>query len=370
MSFDPISLLVFLTVLTVLVFVHELGHFLACRFFKIPVEEFAIGFPPRLLGVAQDKNNRWRVFWFNNVPPASELGGQRTLYSLNLLPIGGFVRPEGEDDPSKPGGLSAASKTARIVVLAAGSTFNLIFAYLIFVAGFQMGWPDRVTIAEIVPNSPAAAAGLQVNDVVVRVNDTTIRYGQQLSFAVRANLGQPLTFVVERGGQTQTLSVTPRTEWPEGQGPTGIVMGREISRYDFIPALGRAAEEIAFQFVEVINLPGRLLSGQLGWDVARPVGIVAMGQMTGMAVQASQDQNTLFPILSLAGLISVALALTNLLPLPALDGGRILFVIIEAVRGRRMDPALEGTVHFAGLMMLLALMVVITYQDIFHPVFR
>lgn len=368
-NFDLPSLLVFLTILTVLVFVHELGHFLACRWFNIPVEEFAIGFPPRLFGLTQDKDNRWRLYWFNQAPPVTERGGQRTLYSLNILPIGGFVRPEGEDDPSKPRGLSAASKTARLVVLAAGSIFNLIFAYLIFVVGFQMGWPDRVTIAEVAPNSPAASAGLQVNDVVLRVNDATIRYGQQLSLLVRGHLGQPLTFVVERNGQPQTLIVTPRTVWPEGQGPTGIVMGRAITRYDFFPALWRAAEEIGFQFNEVINLPGRLISGQLSWEVARPVGIVAMGQMTGMAVAAAQTQDTLLPLLSLAGMISVALALTNLLPIPALDGGRIMFVLLEAVRGRRVDPEREGMVHFAGLMMLLALMVVITYQDIFHSVF-
>jgi regulator of sigma E protease len=364
------SVLIFIAVLTVLVFVHELGHFLAARFFKIHVEEFGIGFPPRGLGFVKDKDNRWRIFFGQNAPRPEELGGPRTIYSLNVLPIGGFVRPAGEDNANVIGGLASASKTARIAVLAAGSTFNLIFAVLVFAIGFQLGWPDRVSLSEVRPGSPAAAAGLQKGDVVLTANGADIHRPQQISQLVYASLGTPIGLTVRRGEQTVAVTVTPRTEWPQGEGPMGIAMELSlVTDYSWPQAFGRAFQEIAFQFDELIRLPGRLLRGEIPLDVARPIGIVGMNDLTRVAVEVATESNQWFPVVQLIGTISVALALTNLLPLPALDGGRIIFVLIEAIRGRRIDPAREGLVHLVGMVVLLMLMVVITYQDIVNPIF-
>lgn len=363
------SVLIFLAVLTVLVFVHELGHFLAARYFKIHVEEFGIGFPPRVLGAVQDKDNRWRVFTGQNVPTPEVLGGPRTIYSLNLFPIGGFVRPAGEDSPAISGGLASASKTARLVVLAAGSVFNLIFAVIVFTVGFRLGWPDRVTVAEVVAGSPAATAGLTPGDMFVTAGGDDIHYPQQISQLVYSRLGQPIQLTVLRGEQTVEVVVTPRTQWPEGEGPMGIAMGRAlVTDYTWPQAIGRAFAEIGYQFQEMVLLPGRLLRGELPAAVARPIGIVGMNDLTRAAVETAQEINQLFPIIQLIGLISVALGFTNLLPLPALDGGRILFVLIEAIRGRRIDPARESVVHLVGMVLLLTLMVVITYQDIVNPI--
>ncbi|MGQ0600074.1 MAG: M50 family metallopeptidase [Anaerolineales bacterium] len=363
------SVLIFIVVLTVLVFVHELGHFLVARYFKIHIEEFGIGFPPRAIGVVKDKDHRWRVFFGQNAPKLEELGGPRTIYSLNALPIGGFVKPAGEDNPNVPGGLASASKTARIAVLAAGSTFNLIFALLVFTIGFRLGWPDRVTLAEVRPGSPAATAGMQKGDVVLRVDDTDIHHTQQISQIVYANLGTPIELVLQRGTQELTTEVTPRTEWPEGEGPMGIAMALTlVTDYSWPQAFARAGREIAFQFDELIRLPGRLLRSEIPLEVARPIGIVGMNDLTRVAVEVATETNQWFPLVQLIGTISVALAITNLLPLPALDGGRILFVLIEAVRGRRIDPAREGLVHLAGMVVLLMLMVIITYQDIVNPI--
>lgn len=363
------SVLIFIVVLTVLVFVHELGHFLVARYFKIHIEEFGIGFPPRAIGVVKDKDNRWRVFFGQNAPKPEELGGQRTIYSLNALPIGGFVKPAGEDNPNVPGGLASASKTARIAVLAAGSTFNLIFALLVFTIGFRLGWPDRVTLAEVRPGSPAAVAGLQKGDVVLRVDETDIHHTQQISQIVYANLGTPIEIALQRGTQELTTEVTPRTEWPEGEGPMGIAMTLTlVTDYSWPQAFARAGREIAFQFDELIRLPGRLIRSEIPLEVARPIGIVGMNDLTRVAVEVAAETNQWFPLVQLIGTISVALAITNLLPLPALDGGRILFVLIEAVRGRRIDPAREGLVHLAGMVVLLMLMVIITYQDIVNPI--
>ncbi|MGH2523691.1 MAG: M50 family metallopeptidase [Anaerolineales bacterium] len=368
------SFVIFLLVLSGLVFVHELGHFVVARYFKIHIEEFGIGFPPRLVGFVRDAEGKLRVFFGMKAPKAADPsassgGGPRTIYSLNAIPLGGFVRPTGEDDPLVPGGLASAPKRARIAVLAAGPGFNLIFAFLIFVAGFRLGWPDRVYVDSVAPGSPAEQAGLQAKDVILRADGNDIHYPQQLSQVTYSHLGQPVEIVVDRNGQSLTLNVTPRTQWPEGQGPMGITMGRSlVTNYTLPQAIGRAGREIAYQFEYLIHLPGQLIRQQIPVEAARPCGPVCLNDLTREAVSAAQEVNALFPILQLIGLVSVALAITNLLPLPALDGGRILFVLIEVVRGRRLDPAREGMVHLVGLVMLLALMIVITYQDIVNPI--
>jgi regulator of sigma E protease len=363
------SFFIFIIVLGVLVFVHELGHFLTSKWLGVPVEEFGFGFPPRLVGMVKDAEGKWRVFWGQKVPKPEVLGGQRTIYSLNWIPVGGFVRPQGEDNPNVVGGLAAAPKRVRLVVLAAGSTFNLIFALFIFTVGFRLGWPDRVYIDSVATDTPAAQAGLQPQDVILRAENTDIHYPTQLSEITYGHLGQPVQLVLRRGEQTVNITVTPRTQWPSGQGPMGIVMGQTmVTNYTWLESAARASQEIYFQFDQLIHLPGRLLRREVPVEAARPVGLVGMNDLTRVAVQASQQVNALYPLLQLIGAISVALAITNLLPLPALDGGRIVFVLLEAVRGRRLDPNYEGMVHLAGLVALLILMVFITYQDIFYPI--
>lgn len=368
-----ISLLIFMLILSGLVFVHELGHFLAARLLGVHVEEFGLGFPPRALGLVRDKDNKWRVFFGLKAPPADVLGGPKTIYSLNWLPIGGFIRPAGEDNPDIPGGLAAAPKLTRLAVLAAGSTFNLIFALLVFAIAFRIN-STVVGIAHVEPESPAAAAGLQAGDIVLKVNNTAIRYIIDLQDIVAENLGQPIEMVIKRGEQEIALTATPRTldQIPPNQGALGVTLSREMfigPGLSWPQAIGRAFEELWLQFRQVITLPSRVLRGQISAELARPVGPVGMYQMTDAVVEVSQANNTWFPLVQYVGLISIALGITNLLPLPALDGGRILFVLFEAVRGRRVDPAREGMVHLVGMMMLLALMVFITYQDIVNPAF-
>ena len=364
------SLVVFALVLGGLIFVHEMGHFLAAKRLGVHIEEFGFGFPPRLVGVVRDAQGKWRVVWGRKRLTPAELGGPRTIYSLNAIPLGGFVRPTGEDDPLAPGGLAAAPKRVRIAVLSAGSVFNLIFAFVVFVFSFRMGWPDgRVIVAEVSPGSPAEAAGLAVGDAVIQAGGTDIIDTGDLSGVTYNNLGEPIVLVIERNGARSEVTLTPRTEWPEGQGPMGITMDREIVHYGWGQAVVRAGEEMWNQFQALVLLPGRLISGEVPLAVARPIGIVGLNDLTREAVGRAQDVNQLYPVLQLIGLVSVALATTNLLPIPALDGGRILFVLIEAIRGRRLDPAREGMVHVVGMLVLLALMVVITYQDIFNPVF-
>ncbi|MCC6191120.1 MAG: site-2 protease family protein [Anaerolineales bacterium] len=364
------SFFVFVVVLSGLVFVHELGHFLVAKRLGIHIEEFGFGYPPRLIGVVRDAQGRWRLVVGRKTPKPAELGGPRTIYSLNAIPVGGFVRPVGEDDPLVPGGLSAAPKRHRIAVLAAGSTFNLLLAFLVFVVGFRVGWPDRVVINTVVAGTPAAQAGLRAEDVVLAVNGSEIHYTTQLSAATYGHLGEPMRILIQRGAEQLTLTVTPREEWPANEGPMGVEMRSDIvTNYGWPQAISRAGQEMYYQFQVLFELPARIFRHEIPLETLRPIGVVGLNDLTREAVTTAQEINQWFPVLQLIGLVSVALATTNLLPLPALDGGRILFVLIEALRGRRLDPAREGMVHLIGMLMLLALMVVITYQDIINPIF-
>lgn len=363
------SFFVFVLVLGLLVFVHELGHFLTAKRLGVQVDEFGFGWPPRLFGVVRDAQGKLRLIKGRQAPKTSELGGPRTIYSLNAIPVGGFVRLAGEDDPLAPGGLASAPKRIRMAVLAAGSVFNLVFAFLVFVVGFHVGWPDRVAVNKVVADSPAEVSGLRTEDVILRANGTDIHYPNQLSDITYSHLGQPVDLTVQRGTEKLTLTVTPRQTWPPNEGPMGIEMRLDmVTNYSWPEAAVRAGQELAYQFRVLVELPARILRGELPLAAVRPIGVVGLNDLTREAVVTAQEINQWFPILQLIGLVSVALATTNLLPLPGLDGGRILFVLIEAVRGRRLDPAREGVVHLIGLIVLLLLMVVITYQDIFHPI--
>jgi regulator of sigma E protease len=364
------SFLIFVLVLSVLVFIHELGHFLTAKRLGIHVEEFGFGFPPRVFGIVRGPDGKWRRVGAKT-PSRQELGGPRTIYSINAIPLGGFVRPAGEDDPGIAGGLSAAPKRVRIAVLAAGSAFNLIFAFLVFVVGFHAGWPDRVVVNTVVAGTPSDLAGLKPEDIVLTADGVDIHYTSQLSDVTYRHLGQPVDIEIQRGAEKQVITVTPRQTWPEGEGPMGIEMRPDIvTNYSWGQSIVRAGQEIFYQFQVLVELPGRVLRQEIPLEVVRPIGVVGLNDLTREAVTTAAAINQWFPILQLIGLVSVALATTNLLPLPALDGGRIMFVLIEAIRGRRLDPAREGMVHLVGMALLLVLMVVITYQDIFNPITR
>ena len=347
----------FFLVLTPIILVHELGHFWAARKSGIKVEEFGLGFPPRAAVLF-------------------EQGG--TTFTYNWIPLGGFVRPAGEDDPNVPGGLSSASKRARLFVLSAGAIANFIFAFFLFWVAFMIGAPgydqSRVMVRDVAPESPALVAGLQPGDVIVAVNGRPVAGDTEMLIAeIHANAGLPVPLTVDRDGQALNLVVTPRLpgEHAPNQGPTGIALG--------FPDLGRQPMGVVDAGVEAgssiwrviygtVTAPAMLIRGQLDPALARPVSVVGISQIAGQAADTSASGRDPFPILFFTGIISVALGFTNLLPLPALDGGRIVFVLLEAVRGRRIEPEREGMVHMVGMLFLLGLMVLIIIQDIVNPI--
>jgi regulator of sigma E protease len=365
----------FLLIINVLVLVHELGHFLVARYYKITVEEFGLGFPPRLVGMVRLKAGGWRLVWFHKTPKPEEIG-DNTIYSLNCLPIGGFVRPKGEDDPRARDGLAGAPKWPRFAVLAAGSTFNILLAYLLLVIAMLTGWrenlPNTVSLAEVAVDSPAAQAGLLPGDYVRELDGIAITSFPQVSAHIRAHLGEPIEVVIERNGERQTLIVTPRTEWPEGQGPTGMSLTTpyRVTTYAFPNALLNAGAEIGNQFLFLARTPLMLYERQITVTDLRPVGMVGLKSIVDKAAEEAQATKSPFAILGVVAMISVALGLTNLLPIPALDGGRILFVLIEALRGRRVSPEQETRAHMVGIVMLLILMVVVNVNDVINPLFK
>lgn len=344
----------FFIVLTPIILVHELGHFFAARLSNIRVEEFGFGFPPRALKLTERNG---------------------TIYSLNWIPLGGFVRPAGEDDPTVPGGLAAASKRARLFVLFAGAGANFIMALVVFWIAFMIGMP-AVAVSDVDPGSPADVAGFQAEDVFLEVNGVKAETSTVIADIMRSQAGNEVEVLMQRGDETELLTVVPRVPGeydPAVEGPIGVGLmaapdGRRITR-----GPGEALVESARSMWNIVyitvRVPAMLINGEISASEARPVSVVGISQIAGQAAEVSVTNSNLFPILNMIGFISVALGFTNLLPIPALDGGRILFVLIEAVRGRRIEPEREGMVHVVGMLVLLGLMALLIVQDIVNPIF-
>jgi regulator of sigma E protease len=347
-----ITALSFFIVLSVLVLVHEFGHFIVARRRGILVEEFGLGYPPRL------------AILFRH-------GG--VLYTLNAIPFGGFVRLRGEDGREGVGSFASQPKRTRAAVLLAGPGMNFALAVLLFTASFMLGQPmptPGAIITAVAPNSPAEAAGLRPGDVIIAIAGESVKVPSDLTRVVTTQAGQPVALTIRRDDQVFTLYVTPRTNPPPGEGPMGISIEQasEIQRLPlgqaFVYGLGST---VSFILV-TLSLPILLLRGLIPIEAARPIGPVGIAQLTGGAVEASVAFGMAFPILQFVAILSAALAVTNLLPLPALDGGRLLFILVETIRGRRIDPEKEGIVHLIGMALLLTLMVLITYQDLVQGV--
>jgi regulator of sigma E protease len=424
-----LTIITFAIVLSLLVFVHEFGHFIVAKRTGVVVEEFAFGYPPRLLKYWQSEgkilldgqemvigckanvsrqvevgtrviyesgaqaDGRIVVTRIQPVPEgmsddevARELGRpvgvvQRlergTEYTINLIPFGGYVRMLGEEDPKSPGSFASKSKRIRIAVLVAGAAMNILLAIVVFAASFMLGAPqvvatDNVMISSIAAGSPADKADLRVGDIVVSVDGIPVKSPEELVTLTNERLGQKVLLVIKRGEDSLQVTVTPRVNPPEGEGAIGVSIQPAVSKitlkyYPLGEALWSGVQETFGTIALTISVPILVLRGLVPAALVRPIGPPGIYQQTASAVQASVQTGWWFPLLNLVGLISTALAITNLLPLPAMDGGRIFFIVVEAVRGRRIDPAREGFIHLIGLGILMVLMLVVSYYDIVRP---
>lgn len=331
-----------------LLFIHEAGHFVMARLTGVKVEEFGFGFPPRL---------RKLFTW------------QGTEFTLNVIPFGAFVRPLGEDDPSVPGGLAAAPKRVRFAVLCGGVLANLLAAVLAFTIGFKIAYPEGVVVNSIVADTPAQLAGLLPGDRILAVDSAPVQNTQQVIQYIYDHLGKQVTLRLERGSQALDLRVVPRPTWPTGQGPSGMIITMAYSgRHSWFEALGLGLTTMGDQVKLIAELPATILRGSFNAASERPVGPVGILDVTEQIVGSARQNDRWVIILSWIGMINLALAIGNILPIPALDGGRLVFVYIEAIRGKRVNPDKERMVHAYSLLVLLVLMVFVTYLDFFFPV--
>lgn len=350
------NLLLFILFFGAMLFLHELGHYLFAKLFKIKVEEFGFGFPPRIV----------KLFKF-----------RETDVTLNWIPFGGFVRLAGDTDPSVEGGFSAAKPLARIGVLLGGPLMNLVFGVFIFTLIFnRVGVPDysKVVVSAVSANSPAETAGIQAGDIITEVNQTKIDSTASLSAIIQANKGQEIELVLDRSGQTIVTQAVPRVDPPPNEGSLGIAMTNPLVQTSWINTIPLAAQATYQQASEIFSMPGRLIRNEIPKDQARVVGPVGIYSMFDAARQRDQENSgssnpfsTTFT-LQLMALITIGIGLTNLFPIPAVDGGRILFILPELLFRKRIPPKYENLVHTLGFVFLLALMFYVTAQDIINPI--
>ncbi len=422
--FDLPSWLLVIPILAFLIFVHELGHFVSAKWFRIGVIEFGFGFPPRVAGVRPMGRGRLRLvaprpirrlFGRDNsthddggYSPEHDGGG--TIYSVNAIPLGGFVRMLGEEDPTAPNSFARKSPLARTIVLVAGSLMNLLVAAAILSALLVVGRDTvvgTVTISGVAPNSPAAQAGLRAGDTIIAVQGQRIEWHGDLQRKVMARLGASTELSVRRGSivsglgaspeyaSVDVVTVTPRLAPPEllvvdeVTDPEREVSLTEARRYDGSLSVGDTLRQGAIgiligtsnarivkksypvwqavpmsfgQMWEILSITKNGLHSWIaGGDDPGLAGPVGIAQITGEAA----DVGGLLPVLELTAFISLSLAIVNVLPIPGLDGGRLVFVVLEWVRGgKRVSPQREGLIHFAGFVALIGLVVVITYFDV------
>ena len=355
-----LTLLVFLLVLTVLVLIHELGHFFVAKKFNIKVEEFGFGFPPRAWG--------------------KKIG--ETIYSINWLPIGGFVKLYGEDEAG--GGKIGKIKQAigavknkdrafyarpwwqRFLVGFAGVFMNLvlavaIFSFLFAVVGSQV-LKDEILISQVVKDSPAEKVGLKQGDIIQRIGNTKITSTNQLVSETRKHLGEEIILLVKRDSELKFVEVVPREDFPKGEGPLGIAIAQnfEIKKYSWIEAPVAGTKQTFEASRQIISGLGTIVfqlftTGAVPKDVAGPVGIA---QLTGFFC------SNVNLCLTFVAYLSINLAILNVLPIPALDGGRLFFILIEAVTRRKVNQRFESLVHAIGMVLILSLLALITLYDL------
>jgi regulator of sigma E protease len=343
-----VNIIIGVVVLSVIVIVHELGHFISAKATGVKVEEFGLGYPPRLLSFKRGE----------------------TRYSLNAIPFGGFTKMAGEEDPSEPRSLASKSIGTRLLVLSAGSLMNFLLPLILLSVSFMVPHDivmGEVVIKEVAPSAPAAMAGIEPGDTIVSINGKPVHSIGSLNRYIHLNLGKQIDMVISRGDSlTEEVRLIPRWRPPEGEGATGILVSMPnptiVSQsYPFWKAVPLGMTEFAETFVLYKNGIISMIIGSAPADVIGPVGIV---QFTGELAKTGVS-----PVLEFAAIISLILAIVNMFPLPALDGGRIVFVLVEWVRrGKRISPKTEGLVHAIGFVLLIGLMVVVTYQDIIRIV--
>lgn len=346
-----VSILVFLLVLSVLVLVHEFGHYVMARRYGVLVEEFGFGLPPRIIG--------------------KKIG--ETIYSINALPFGGFVKLHGEMEEesiiSPRRAFVNKSKKTRIKILMAGVVMNFILAVVAFAIVYSfLGIPketEDVKIVDITTGSPAQIAGWVAGDIVKTVDKQKINTVSQFVNLIEQKKGKRIEIEIKRNNEIKKSNIIPRENPPDEEGPLGVVITTTEIYYP--PILARPFVGIFYGFKEAlfwgktvilgfVKIFTDLLGGRAPTDLAGPVGI--------FAITSEAAKMGILALINFVGILSVNLAILNIIPFPALDGGRLLFIFIEKAIGRKVLPKVEATVHTIGMIILLVVLLAITAHDI------
>lgn len=386
------TVLLFLAILAILVLAHEFGHFFTARKFGMKVHEFGIGFPPRVCGIYQDPISKKRIFVWGKAKSSlknntskdeksiqEEAEFPATLYSLNLLPLGGFCQIKGENGEKSKEKDSFGAKKAwqKIIVLVAGVTMNFLLAGIVLGIGLMIGLPadfsqgvdDRaivvenptVIIQQVVENSPAKKAGLEYGDKILSLDNEQIKNVQELNNYITGSEGREITAQILRNEQELNLNFRAEKN-EEGRYLIGVVIADAgIVRYPWYIAIYKGFVAAFFVLINIFIafyylLKGLILGQGLMFDVSGPIGIV---DLVGQNARLGFNY-----ILNLVAMLSLSLAAINILPIPALDGGRILFILIGKIKGSPVKEKYENLAHTIGFVFLMALIVLVTWKDI------
>lgn len=329
------SIFLAIMIFGVLIFVHELGHFFIAKVNDVKVHEFSLGMGPRILNYQKEE----------------------TEYSLRILPIGGYVKMAGMDpeDEEDPRGFNKKSVLQRMAVIFAGPLMNFITALLFFVLVFMVvGIPSNSPVIQVISGHPAEKAGIESGDKILQINETKVTTWEDVVKIIHAHPNEKVELSIKRDEKNLKIMVTPELDEASGKGLIGITQSFE--RQGFIKAINMGITQ-AYQFTKLlIGALFQMITGAIEPELAGPVGVV---QMVGEAARVG-----IASVLTFAGILSINLGLINLFPIPALDGSRLIFLGIEGLRGRPIDPAKENFIHLIGFALLMLLMIVITYQDI------
>ena len=349
---NPLAIPLFLVMFTLIIAVHEFGHYVTARLLGMRVLEFAFGFPPRLIAIRR--------------------GG--IDYSVNAIPFGGFVRILGQDDFSieqhgagDPGSFTSKPWWAQAIVLAAGVAMNFVLAIVVLTAAFMIGTEAPtgvVRVEEIAPGSPAEVAGIQPGDLVRTIDGKEITRTTDLQTYVYGHAGKAVAIVLDRSGRSiGPLTVVPRATPPENEGPIGVRLSEVTTPPTALSppqAFAQAVRLTGDIVTQIAELPAQLLARPTNQPGPPPVG----GPIQIFLVTAAVSQLGAAAFLKLIGVISVNLGVLNIIPFPGLDGGRLFFVLLSAALRRRLSPQVEAAIHAVGFVLLLGLLVVVSVADI------
>jgi regulator of sigma E protease len=335
-----ITVIATIFVFGLLIFVHELGHFVTAKIVGMRVDEFAIGFGPKLL---------------------SRKHGE-TLYSLRIIPLGGFNKIAGMDPEEEQDERSFSAKPiwARMLVIVAGSAMNfvlpiLLLAGVFFYAGIDTPSNEAI-IGSILPDKPAARAGLMTGDKILAVNEHKIDSWRDFVDNIQGNAGNQLNVRYERHGEINNITLVPEFDQKANKGIVGIMPQIQNYRPGLLESIGLAVKQTYLVTVSMIIGIGQMITGQIAAEVAGPIGVA---QMAGEFAQLG-----VIPLLQFAAFLSINLGLINLLPVPVLDGGHIVTLAVEGVRGKPLSSSKMQIVQMIGFVLLMLLLIMATFKDV------